>query len=205
MYQYSKGVILLGRKSKVSPELKIAAVKEYLSGKASQRNIANKYGIDNSSFGMWIRNYQALGEDAFFNPHNKYYSAELKEAAVKDYLAGKGPLTPLTMNEIADQLSIHPSTVSRAVRGKTIQYPGGTIPFRSLFRAAALKSSEAAVDSGSVKDRIRDLIAGENKKKPLSDEALSKVLKGEGIRISRRTVAAYREEMNIPSSFNRKM
>lgn len=82
----------MGRKSKVSPELKIAAVKEYLSGKASQRNIANKYGIDNSSFGMWIRNYQALGEDAFFNPHNKYYSAELKEAAVKDYLAGKGSL-----------------------------------------------------------------------------------------------------------------
>ena len=130
--------------------------------------------------------------------------ASAAAAIQSDYLSGEGPLRPLAMNEIADQLSVHPSTVSRAVRGKTIQYPGGTIPFRALFRAAALKSSETAIDSGSVKDRIRDLIAGENTKKPLSDEALSKILKGEGIRISRRTVAAYREEMNIPSSFNRK-
>ncbi len=126
-------------------------------------------------------------------------------AAVQSaFLSGEGPLKPLTMNEIADQLSVHPSTVSRAVRGKTIQYPGGTIPFRALFRVPVLKSSEAAIGSDGVKEKIRSLIAEENPKKPLSDDALSKKLKEAGISVSRRTVAAYREEMNIPSSFNRK-
>ena len=96
MYQYSKGIILLGRKSKVSPELKIAAVKEYLSGKATQQAIANKYGVSRNAVRTWIRNYQALGEEAFFNLRNKYYPAELKEAAVKDYLAGNGSLNEIT-------------------------------------------------------------------------------------------------------------
>lgn len=86
----------MGRKSKVSPESKISAAKEYLSGKASQQNIADRYGVNRSSLRTWIRNYQTLGEDAFFNFHNKHYSAELKEAAVNDYLAGNGSLREIS-------------------------------------------------------------------------------------------------------------
>ncbi|WP_066366032.1 RNA polymerase factor sigma-54 [Neobacillus fumarioli] len=120
----------------------------------------------------------------------------------------KGPhfLVPMTMKEIASELEIHESTVSRAVREKYVQTPVGTYPLKSFFTSTIQTVSEDENTSSSqVKNIIRKLIEQENKEKPLSDQELVQQLKTlEGIVVSRRTVAKYRDQMNIPSSSKRK-
>ncbi len=124
----------------------------------------------------------------------------------KDFLEGKGPLKPMTMSDAAKELGVHPSTVSRAIRGKYVQYPSGSIFMKSLFTASASKDScgEDGVTTMGIKQCIKELIEGENKKKPYSDQEIAKKLDERGIHISRRAVAKYREEMQIRGSFERK-
>lgn len=119
------------------------------------------------------------------------------------------PLTPMTMKEVALLLDVHESTVSRTVHDKYLQTDFGTFELRSFFTAALSRSSEknsneSDISSHEVKQNIKHLIAGEHKLKPLSDQKIAEKLEQDGIQISRRTVAKYREEMSIPSSPNRK-
>lgn len=79
-------------KKKIEPEVKVAAVQEYLDGKSSQEAIADRLGICPASFQMWIKNYRSMGTVAFTHSRNKHYSKELKEQAVVDYLSGVGSL-----------------------------------------------------------------------------------------------------------------
>ena len=120
----------------------------------------------------------------------------------KPFLEGKGPLTPMTMRDAAEALGIHPSTVSRAVRGKYLQYPNGSIFMKSLFTASAGK--EDGVSAMGVKQTLKELIEGEDHRKPYSDKDLAELLESRGIHISRRAVAKYREEMGIKGSFERR-
>ena len=120
----------------------------------------------------------------------------------KPFLEGKGPLTPMTMRGAAEALGIHPSTVSRAVRGKYLQYPNGSIFMKSLFTASAGK--EDGVSAMGVKQTLKELIEGEDHRKPYSDKDLAELLESRGIHISRRAVAKYREEMGIKGSFERR-
>ncbi len=121
----------------------------------------------------------------------------------KPFLEGKAPLAPMTMSDAAETLGIHPSTVSRAVRGKYLQYPSGSIFMKSLFTASAGK--EEGVSAMGVKQCLKELIESENREKPFSDKELVEKLEEKGIRISRRSVAKYREEMGIKGSFERRM
>lgn len=118
---------------------------------------------------------------------------------------GEKYIKPMKMKDIADKLEIHESTVSRGVNGKYMLTPFGLYEFKFFFNAALEtdNSSEAASSVGIKRD-IKDIIDGENKKKPLSDDAISKMLKEKGVSVARRTVAKYREEMGIPSSSRRK-
>ena len=118
---------------------------------------------------------------------------------------GEKYIKPMKMKDIADKLEIHESTVSRGVNGKYMLTPFGLYEFKFFFNAAleADNSSEGASSAGIKRD-IKDIIDGENKKKPLSDDAISKMLKEKGVSVARRTVAKYREEMGIPSSSRRK-
>lgn len=114
-------------------------------------------------------------------------------------------LMPMTMTGLAEKLGISASTVSRAVSGKYVQYPGGTILMKDLFQSsAAEKGEEGAVTAGQVKKLLKDLIGAEDKKKPYSDQTLADLIRERGISISRRAVAKYREEMGIAGSFQRK-
>lgn len=123
----------------------------------------------------------------------------------KPYFAGKTGLAPMTMSEAAQQIGISVSTVSRAIKGKYVQSPRGLSAFRDLFSSAAAGAgTEDAVSAGQVKEAIRAAIEAEDKKKPLSDDKLIKVLAKDGMGLSRRTIAKYREEMGIPNSFSRK-
>ncbi|MED3622812.1 RNA polymerase factor sigma-54 [Neobacillus thermocopriae] len=120
----------------------------------------------------------------------------------------KGPqyLAPMTMKEIAAELDIHESTVSRAVREKYVQTPVGTFTLKSFFTSTIQTTAgDETTSSTQVKNAIRKLIEMENKQKPLSDQEIAEQLKAmEGMVVSRRTIAKYRDQLGIPSSTKRK-
>jgi RNA polymerase sigma-54 factor len=119
----------------------------------------------------------------------------------------KGPnyLSPMTMREVANELEIHESTVSRAVREKYVQTPIGTYALKTFFTSTIQTVSSESTSSSQVKNAIASMIEKENKQKPLSDQEIADQLKNsEGMVVSRRTIAKYREQLGIPSSSKRK-
>jgi RNA polymerase sigma-54 factor len=98
---------------------------------------------------------------------------------------------------------MHESTISRVTTNKYIHTPQGVFELKFFF-SSGLRSAEGEVSSESVKEKIRELVAGEDPKNPLSDQALCEKLQASGIDIARRTVAKYREMLNILSSSRRK-
>ncbi|CAI8731309.1 RNA polymerase sigma-54 factor [Bacillus pseudomycoides] len=119
----------------------------------------------------------------------------------------QGPeyLKPLSLKEVAEELIVHESTISRATRNKYVQTPHGLFEMKSFFSNAVVTTEDEAVSTKRVKQLMQALVEKENKKKPLSDQKISKLLEEEHeIVISRRTVAKYREQMNIPASSLRK-
>lgn len=122
----------------------------------------------------------------------------------KAYFEGTGGLVPMQQEDVAQILGIHVSTVSRAIKGKYIQYRK-TIPVKSLFTVGVSENSgENGISSDVIKKRICQLIAEEGEKS-FSDQKLAEQLELEGITISRRAVAKYRIQMNIPDSRQRAM
>ena len=123
----------------------------------------------------------------------------------RDYFDfGPEALKPLPMQPIADRLGIHVATVSRAVSEKYIMTPRGVVALRSFFSGGLSTESGEDVSANAVRAAIEELIGGENKAKPLSDEAMVKALKERGIEIARRTVAKYRDQLGIPTARMRK-
>jgi RNA polymerase sigma-54 factor len=124
-----------------------------------------------------------------------------KQRAFLDH--GVDFLKPLTLREVAEELGLHESTVSRATQNKYVQTPRGLFSFRYFF-PSGVDSASGGTAAKSVKKRISELIQGEDKRKPLSDQQIADLLRDGGLRISRRTVAKYREELGIPSSMARR-
>lgn len=114
-----------------------------------------------------------------------------------EYFANGGSLRPMTMEAIAQQLDISTSTVSRAIKNKYIQYRRPLL-LRDLFSNAV--SDAAETSARLVRSRVSEIIKNEDHAHPLSDDKISKILKGEGTSISRRTVAKYRQQLGIPDS-----
>lgn len=117
------------------------------------------------------------------------------------FTEGQKALKKLSMKEIAQTLGIHESTVSRAVNGKYFQCEWGVFAVKYLFAKGISKKQPV---SEAVKTRIKELVREEDKKKPLSDQKLQQILTEEGYKISRRTVAKYRMQMNIKDASGRK-
>ena len=117
---------------------------------------------------------------------------------------GPGHLHPLTLADVAQALEVHESTVSRAVKDKYLQCDHGVFPLSYFFSRAVPASGGDSVSAEQAKSVLRQLIAGEDRRKPLSDQKLVALLEEEGIAISRRTVAKYRDELGIPSTSGRK-
>lgn len=107
------------------------------------------------------------------------------------------------MREVADDIGVHESTVSRATSGKYMQTPRGLFELKYFF-TSGVNSEKGGVSATSIKAMIRELIEEEDPKKPLSDQKISNALKEKSISISRRTVAKYRDELDIPSSSKRR-
>lgn len=117
---------------------------------------------------------------------------------------GRLHLKPMLIKDIATELEVHPSTISRVVANKYSHTPQGVIELRKFFTVGVESSDGENVSTVHVKEKIRKIIEFEDTEKPLSDQRISKVLSSEGIHITRRTVAKYRDQMRIPGSRERK-
>lgn len=118
----------------------------------------------------------------------------------------KGPefLKPLPMIQVADQLGIHVATVSRAVSEKWIQTPRGVFPLRRFFSGGTQSADGEDMSWDAVKEKLKTIIAEEDKKNPLNDDEIVEKLSAQGLTLARRTVAKYRKIMNIPTARQRR-
>ena len=115
-------------------------------------------------------------------------------------------LRPLSLRDVAQSVGMHESTVSRVTTGLLIATPRGGMPLKSFFSVnIASRDSENDTSAAAVRNMVKRLISEEQPGKPLSDEAISKMISDQGIDLARRTVAKYREMLNIPSSSQRRM
>jgi RNA polymerase sigma-54 factor len=108
------------------------------------------------------------------------------------------------LRDVAEDIGMHESTVSRVVNNKYMHTPRGLFEMRFFFHSGLANAGGAAVSSLTVKERIRRMVAEEDPKATLSDQAIAEALRRQGLRIARRTVAKYREELRIGPSTARK-
>jgi RNA polymerase sigma-54 factor len=114
-------------------------------------------------------------------------------------------LKPMMIKEVAEEIGVHPSTVSRAVANKYTHTPQGVFELRYFFSEAVQGPSGSATPLLIVKRRVKKMIEDENSAHPLTDEQITARLQKEGIQVTRRTVAKYREDMKIPSTHQRRI
>lgn len=147
----------------------------------------------------WLKkNIQQRG-DTIFNVGN-----EIIQRQQAFFLNSEHPIKPLILKDIAEKLDIHESTVSRAVNGKYLETDFGVFELKTFFSQKLASEEGEDRSTTDVKNRLKQLVSEENKRKPLSDQKIVDLLKAEGVDISRRTVAKYRDGLGIPSSAKRK-
>jgi RNA polymerase sigma-54 factor len=123
----------------------------------------------------------------------------------QDFLdQGIEALRPMMIKEVAEEIGVHPSTVSRAVANKYAHTPQGVIELRFFFSEGSNGPEGADTPLLVLKRKVRKLIDEENPRHPLTDDQLTAILQSQGIQLTRRTVAKYREDMNIPSTHQRR-
>jgi RNA polymerase sigma-54 factor len=118
---------------------------------------------------------------------------------------GVHALKPMKMQDVADAVHVHISTVSRAISGKHIQTPQGIFDMKRFFSGGTVTDSGSMVSQQAVKERLREIVDGETKGNPLSDDQLVEELARNGIHIARRTVTKYRKALGIESSSRRRV
>ena len=123
------------------------------------------------------------------------------EAQLPFFTGQTGELSPMSLSTLAESLGVHPSTVSRATRGKYLQCRQGTYPLRYFFSRAI---GTQGLSQQAVKRKLLELVQGEDHAHPLSDQRLCQLLAAQGVQVARRTVAKYRLELGIRSSAGRR-
>jgi RNA polymerase sigma-54 factor len=106
-------------------------------------------------------------------------------------------LKPLTLREVADYIEMHESTVSRVTNKKYVQTPRGVYSLKYFFSSGLSTTSGEDISARGVKDKIKSLVADEDTAKPLTDQAIVKLLMIDGVKIARRTVAKYRDQLGV--------
>jgi RNA polymerase sigma-54 factor len=114
-------------------------------------------------------------------------------------------LRPLVLRDVANDIGMHESTVSRVVNNKYMHTPQGVFEMKFFFHSGISSSYGDSVSSVTIKQRIRKIIENEDPRKPLSDSKIVSILQKEGLMLARRTIAKYREELKIPTSNQRKV
>ena len=119
---------------------------------------------------------------------------ELQHAFFED---GAEYLKPLVLQDVADMIEMHVSTVNRVTNGKYVQTPNGIFELKYFFSSSVEQADGSEISATQTKEAIKRLIEGESTSKPLSDQALTNALAKEGLKVARRTVAKYREQLQI--------
>lgn len=135
----------------------------------------------------------------------KKIGLELFKVQHEFFLKGPRYLRPLTYRQIAEELSLHETTISRAVQGKYIDTDWGIIPIKELFSSALQMTTpgDQEISKRAVMEMVQEIITNHTGKKPLSDQKIADILGEKGIKIARRTVSKYRKSLNIDSSYER--
>ena len=157
----------------------------------------------------WLERYRERALELIRNIHERGRTIELVAREIfevqRDFLEqGKRALKPLGLCDIADRIGMHESTVSRATNGKYVQTPQGMFELKYFFSSGLRRRGGGKASSVSVRAEIERLVENEDPANPLSDEAISQLLKEDGTQVARRTVAKYRGQLGIPSSSLRK-
>lgn len=123
----------------------------------------------------------------------------------QDFLdEGETAMKPLVLRDIAEELGMHESTISRVTTQKYMRTPNGVYEFKYFFSSHVSTQSGGECSATAIKAYLKEIVGGEDVHKPLSDEAIAKMLQERGINVARRTIAKYREAMSIPPSSERK-
>jgi len=165
---------------------------------------------DQSDDNQYLRN-QMLEAKNFIKSIDERHKTLLKVATCivehqKAFLEiGAEGMKPLVLRDIAEEVELHESTVSRVTTNKYMLTPRGLFELKYFFSSHVGTTSGGEASSTAIRAKIKKMIAEENARKPLSDNAIANLLKEEGIDVARRTVAKYRESLHIPSSSERKV
>ena len=155
-----------------------------------------------------VRSYLAKARDIIFALERRPETIRKIAQEICDvqsrYFDG-GPMVPLTMVSVAKKFGFDESTVSRTVNDKYMSTPRGTMPMRVFFTTGGIMTEDGIVSNNMVKERIRAIVAAENVAEPLSDQKIADILNRDGLKVARRTVAKYREELKIPGAAARKV
>ncbi len=127
------------------------------------------------------------------------------ERQIEFFEHGEEHMKPMVLRDVAETIDMHESTVSRVTNNKYMHTPRGVLEFKYFFSSHLSTVDGEEQSSTAVRAKIRKLVGAENPAKPLSDSKLAALLKEDGVKVARRTVAKYREAMNIPSSSERRV
>jgi len=196
LIQLEEGELVIIINDKIIPKLRInPEYHQYVQG--SKGDETSRYLNDKINSAKWLvksieqrRNTIYKVTKAIFNHQETFFKDQR--------------LKPLTLREIAEEVGVHESTVSRAINQKYAQTPAGTFELKYFFTTGITTVNGADISTENVKKEIVQQVEQENKSKPLSDQKLTDILNKKGINISRRTVAKYRDELGILSSSSRK-
>lgn len=165
---------------------------------------------DQSDDNQYLRN-QMLEAKNFIKSVDERHKTLLKVASCivqhqREFLEiGAEGMKPLVLRDVAEEVELHESTVSRVTTNKYLLTPRGLFELKYFFSSHVGTTSGGEASSTAIRAKIKKLVAEENPRKPLSDNTIANMLKEDGIDVARRTVAKYRESLNIPSSSDRKV
>ncbi len=181
------------------PHLMVSPYYSSLAKEAPNDEELSKYLTDKYNAALWLIRSIEQRKQTIYNVAQAVVDYQ------KEFLdKGAKFLKTLTLKQVAEALDIHESTVSRSINGKYIQTPRGVFEIKYFFSSGVTGASGEGMSSNSIKSFIKEIIDGEDPRKPYSDQDMVEILSRKGIEISRRTVAKYREGMNILSSSKRR-
>lgn len=132
-------------------------------------------------------------------------AAEVVRRQAQFFKKGLDGLQPLALRDVAEAIGMHESTISRVTSGLMISTPRGTFSMKSFFSVSIAASDDGeAKAAAAVRGLVKEIVSGEDPKRPLSDEVIARLVSRKGVKLARRTVAKYREMLRIPSSAERR-
>lgn len=188
------GNLVLYMENEYIPKIQINPYYKNLEKNADEETL--KYLKDKISAAEWISNSLAQRENSI-----RMVLLGLMSVQEDFFKLEKETLNPLRQKDLAEAVGLSEATISRVVNGKYVATPRGIYEIKELFSgelSSATKEEDLSV--ADIKAKIKDIIDGEDKKKPLSDAKIEEILKDQGVKVARRTIAKYRKEMDIPKT-----